>query len=227
VNPIPYIDIHTHHSRQDDDTVTVQNIFPGGSIPSFNGRNFFSIGLHPWEIKSEAENNEQLVMMEDALEFDHVIFLGECGLDKRADTDFDEQLRVFRAQVFMAEEFQKPLIIHCVKAYNEIIEIHKSEHPSVPWILHGYSANLELTKQLVERNMFFSFGKILFNDNANALDSFRFLPIEKIFLETDEFEGEIDEIFRRGAQLRNLPPDYLKEAVWENFNRIENVSFKV
>ena len=131
------------------------------------------------------------------------------------------------AQVFMAEEYQKPLIIHCVKAYNEIIEIYKSEHPSVSWIFHGYSANQEMTEQLVKRNMFFSFGKILFNDKAKALDSFRFLPVEKIFLETDEFEGDIDEIFRKGAQLRNIPSADLKEAAWENFNRIENVSFKV
>ena len=227
INPIPYIDIHTHQSRQNEDAVTVQNLFPGGNIPSFNGRNFFSVGLHPWEIKSETENNERLVMMEDALELDHVIFVGECGLDKRTDTDFNEQLRVFRAQVFMAEEYQKPLIIHCVKAYNEIIEIHKSEHPSVPWIFHGYNANRQMTEQLVERNMFFSFGKILSTNNAKALDSFRFLPVEKIFLETDEFEGDIDEIFRRGARLRNIPSDDLKEAVWENFNRIENVNFKV
>lgn len=227
MNPIPYIDIHTHHSRPEENTVSVRNLFPGERIPSFSGRNFYSAGLHPWEINTQEKNNDSLVMMEDALEIDHVIFVGECGLDKRTNTDFDEQLRVFRAQVFMAEEYQKPLIIHCVKAYNEIIEIHKSEHPSVPWIFHGYSANLEMTKQLVERNMFFSFGKILFNDNAKALDSFQFLPIEKIFLETDEFEGDVEEIFRRGAQLRNIPSDDLKEAVWENFNRIENVSFKV
>lgn len=225
MNPIPYIDIHTHHSSPEKNTVSVRNLFPGERIPSFSGRNFYSAGLHPWEINTQEKNNDSLVMMEDALEIDHVIFVGECGLDKRADTDFDEQLRVFRAQVFMAEEYQKPLVIHCVKAYNEIIEIHKSEHPSVPWIFHGYSANLEITKQLVQRNMFFSFGKILFNDNAKALDSFRVLPIEKIFLETDEFEGDVAEIYKRGSQLRNISTDELKEAAWENFNRIENVCF--
>ena len=161
--------------------------------------------------------------MEDALEFDHVIFIGECGLDKRVDKDFEEQMRVFKAQVFMAEEVQKPLIIHCVKAYNEIIEVYKDTHPSVPWIFHGYSANVEITKQLVRKNMFFSFGSILFQDNAKAIDAFRYLPLEKVFLETDELEEGIETVFSRGSDLREISVEQLKESVWENFNRLENV----
>jgi TatD DNase family protein len=223
VNPIPYIDIHTYLRRKEELTVTVRNIFPGEKIPAFTGRNFFSAGLHPWKIESKRENNHLLEMLEDALEFDHVIFVGECGLDKRAKTDFDEQLRVFKAQVFMSEEYQKPMIIHCAKAYNEIIEIHKESNPSVPWIFHGYNANLEISEQLVSKNMLFSFGKILFNEQSKALDSFRFLPLDKIFFETDEFERHVEKIYKRGAELKGLPLVALKESVWENFNRIENI----
>ena len=115
---IPFIDIHTHPFRNEKDTITVQNIYPGEGFAAFSGRNFYSVGLHPWHIKSYPENNEALVMVEDALEFDHVIFIGECGLDKNCGTDFNEQFRVFEAQAFMAEEYRKPLIIHCVKALN-------------------------------------------------------------------------------------------------------------
>ncbi len=224
-NPVPYIDLHTHLSRKEKNTVTVRNLFPGESIPLFDGRNFFSVGLHPWKIKSEAENNEHLVMMEDALELDHVIFIGECGLDKITNTDFDEQKRVFKAQAFMAEDFKIPLIIHCVKAYNEIIELHKELHPTVPWIFHGYNANREISEQLVKKEMLFSFGKILFNEDAKALDSLRFLPLERIFFETDEYEAEVDNIYKKAAEIRNSSVEELKRSVWENFNRIENVNF--
>jgi TatD DNase family protein len=225
VNTVPFIDIHTHLLREQWDTVTVRNIRPGGAIPAFTGKDFFSVGLHPWEIKSIHENNELLVMMEDALEFDHVVFVGECGLDKRAETDFKEQLRIFRAQAFMAEEYKKPLIVHCVKAYNEVIEIYKKMHPGVPWIFHAYSGNLEITGQMTDKNIFFSFGKILFNDNAKAIDSFLQLPLERIYLETDEGERDIREVYNKAASLKNISVEELKLAVWDNFNRIENVSF--
>jgi len=224
MNTVPFIDIHTHLSRQEWDIVTVRNIYPGEAIPAFTGKDFFSVGLHPWKINFRDENNDSLVMMEDALEFDHVIFVGECGLDKRTETDFDEQMRVFEAQAIMAEEYKKPLIIHCVKAYNEIIEMHKKVHPSVPWIFHAYTGNPEISKQLVKRNIFFSFGKILFKDNAKAIDSFLNLPLSKIYFETDEGEWDIRKIYKRGAELKELPIEELKQSVWKNFNLIENVS---
>ena len=133
---IPFIDIHTHISGQERDTVTVKNIFPGEAIPAFTGKDFFSAGLHPWYIMSQKENNELLQIMEDALELDHVIFVGECGLDKYVKNDFDEQIRVFEAQVLMSEEFQKPLILHCVRAYYEIIQIHNQPLFMVNLIVH-------------------------------------------------------------------------------------------
>lgn len=222
---IPYVDLHTHLSRKNESTITVRNLFPGENIPAFEGRNFYSVGLHPWELKSAEENNERLLSIEDALELDHVIFIGECGLDKITDSDFEEQKRIFKAQAFMAEEFSIPLIIHCIKAFNEVIEIHKEIHPTVQWIFHGYSANRLISEQLVENDMLFSFGRILFNKNAKAIDSLRFLPLERVFFETDEFDGGIEEIYKRAAELRDLPLEEFKKSVWDNFNRIETVNF--
>lgn len=221
--PVPFIDIHTHKQNSDKECVAVFNFEPGNSIPVFSGKNFYSTGLHPWRIGTQNEDNERLLMMEDALEFDHVIFVGECGLDKLAETGFDEQIRAFKAQAFMAEEYQKPLIIHCVKAWNEMVELHMKNKPTVPWIFHGYNGSVELTRQLLDKNFLFSFGEILLHTNAKAIESFKSLSIEKIFIETDEFDGTIEEIYVRAAELKNISVETLKEAVWQNFNRIENV----
>jgi TatD DNase family protein len=227
VNTLPFIDIHTHHIQRGNGTIVVQNLMPGSPIPAFSGKNFFSVGLHPRKIRSKEENNRTLVMMEDALEFDHVIFVGECGADKLADTDYNEQMRIFKAQAFMAEEYQKPLIIHCVKAWNEVIELHMKTRPTIPWIFHGYNGSLEMTQQLSGKNFLFSFGEMLFRENSKALESFQYLPLNKIFFETDEFEGTVEMIYQRGAELKNISVDRLKEEVWENFNRLENVSIKI
>lgn len=224
MDSIPFIDIHTHRKEISGNTVKVNNLFPGDDIPLFTGKNFFSVGLHPRFIGNKDENNQMMQIMEDALELDHVIFVGECGLDKLAETGFDEQFRVFKAQAFMAEEYQKPLIIHCVRAWNEIIELHKKSNPTVPWIFHGYNGSPELTGQLKDENFLFSFGKALLNPNSKAARSIKILPAEKIFFETDEYEGTVEEIYRRGSELKELNTEDLKRNVWENFNTIENIN---
>ncbi|NQU55462.1 MAG: TatD family hydrolase [Bacteroidetes bacterium] len=224
MNLIPYIDIHTHPFRNETDTVIVQNIFPGEGFAAFTGRNFYSVGLHPWHIKSHEKDNELLVMVEDALEFDHVIFIGECGLDKKAETNFEEQKRVFEAQAFMAEEFRKPLIIHCVKAFNEVLELHKKLHPEMPWIMHGYNGNIQITKQLEKQGVLFSFGQNLFKSDAKVIESFQYLNSDKIFFETDEVDDEVEKMYIKGAQLKNIPVELLKKTIWDNFKRIENIS---
>jgi TatD DNase family protein len=203
----------------------VSNLMPGEAIHAFSGRNFYSVGLHPWKIKTPKENNRTLLMMEDALELDHVIFVGESGLDKLAATDFEEQMRVFNAQIFMAEEYQKPLIIHCVKAWEEVIALHKQSRPTVPWILHGYNGSPEMTQQLSAKNCLFSFGGLLLRENSKAVRSFQLLPLDKVFFETDEMDEPVEKIYKEGAALKNISLETLKEEVWENFNRLENVHF--
>lgn len=222
MNPVPFVDIHTHPNRIETNTIIVQNIFPGDGFAAFSGRNFYSVGLHPWHLKTTEENNEMLKMVEEALEFDHVCFVGESGLDKKVEVDFDEQIRIFRAQAFIAEEFKRPLIIHCVKAYNEILEIHKKFHPEMTWIMHGYLGNLETTQQMAKRGIMFSFGKSLFSENSKSIESLKYLPMEKIFLETDEYNKDVDKIYEKAAALKNVSLDILKSEVWNNFNRVES-----
>jgi TatD DNase family protein len=222
MNTIPFIDIHTHLNRIESETIIVQNICPGDGFAAFSGRNFYSVGLHPWHLKTPDENNEMMKMVEDALEFDHVCFVGECGLDKKIDIDFEEQKRVFRVQSFIAEEFKRPLIIHCVKAYNEVLEMLQQLHPEMPWIIHGYQGNVQTTQQLGKRRIMFSFGKSLFDDNSKSIESLKCLPMEKIFFETDEFEGNVEDIYVRAAILKNVSLDILKIEVWNNFNQIES-----
>jgi TatD DNase family protein len=225
VSEFPFIDIHTHQAHNSNAVVRVLNLMPGDPVPAFAGRNFYSAGLHPWELLSEAENNHRLLMLEDALELDQVIFVGECGLDKVSDTDFQEQLRVFHAQVMMAEEYQKPLIIHCVKSWNEIFDVYKENPPSVPWIFHGFNGSPELIKQFSENNIWFSFGEWLLKAHKKTSESLRVLPIEKVFFETDVFEGSIKLIYEKASEILEVPVEALKKSIWENFNRIENVSF--
>ena len=220
-NTIPFVDFHTHPFHWESDTITVQNIFPGDGFAAFTGRNFYSVGLHPWHIGKKKENNAALQLMEEALEFDHVILVGEAGLDKIVDTSFKEQQRVFEAQAHLAEEYQYPMIIHCVKAMNEIIELRKNLRPNMPWILHGYNGSVEMTKQLCDSGFLFSFGANLFRENCKSIQSLKYLPLDKIFFETDEWDKDVSNIYKLAAKLKAIDLERLKEEIWLNFNRIE------
>ena len=92
----------------------------------------------------------------------------------------------------------------------------------MPWIMHGYNGNIQITEQLAKWGIFFSFGKSLFNENSKSVESLRYLPLEKIFLETDEFEGEIEQIYEKAASLKSISVEVLKTEVRNNFSRIES-----
>ena len=219
---IPFIDIHTHSFNLDEETITIQNISPELEIATFSGRNFFSTGFHPWHLKLPEENNKLLDLVQEKAKIDNVIFIGEAGLDKRCTTDFEEQKRVFEAQIIIAEENNKPMIIHCVKAYNEIIEIHRKMNPKMTWVFHAYNGSLEMTRQLATENFMFSFGEYLFLPGVKAIESFKYLPLNKIFFETDESRDNVKQMYKQGSMLKKISGDEFKKVVWDNFNQIES-----
>ncbi len=79
-----------------------------------------------------------------------VIFLGECGFDRLKGEDLAFQTTVFEAQIRLAESISKPVVIHCVKAFNEIISIKKRLKPSIPLIIHGFHQNKTILNDLIK-----------------------------------------------------------------------------
>ena len=66
----------------------------------------------------------------------------------------------------------------------------------------------------------FSFGENLFRPNSKAVESFKYLTLNRIFLESDEQKGGVKRMYGKGAELKNIPLDLLKRAAWVNFNRV-------
>jgi TatD DNase family protein len=81
------------------------------------------------------------LIIEEKLKDENCFALGECGLDKITASDFELQKVVFKKQIQLSEKHQKPLIIHCVKAHQELIEIKKELKPKQVWIFHGFNTN--------------------------------------------------------------------------------------
>ncbi|MDZ7934269.1 MAG: TatD family hydrolase [Emticicia sp.] len=96
------------------------------------------------------------------------------------------QEEIFIKQIRIAEEVKKPIIIHCVKCFNELISIKKIIRPKVPMIVHGFNNNLTIAQMLLERGFYISLGAAILQENSNAAQLLTQIPLEKLFLETDD-----------------------------------------
>ncbi|MDR2911511.1 MAG: TatD family hydrolase [Bacteroidales bacterium] len=221
MNDIYFVDIHTHSCNIDEEVIAVRNIGQELEFTNSSGSNFFSAGLHPWHLKLPEENNVLLSLVREKTKIDRV-FVGETGLDKRCTTDFEEQKRIFEAQAIIAEKNNRPIIIHCIRAYNEVLAIYKKLNPKMTWIFHAYNGSIEMTRQLAAENFMFSFGEYLFLPGIKAIESFKYLPLNKIFFETDESRESVKQMYKQGALLKKISNNEFKKAVWHNFSQIVN-----
>jgi TatD DNase family protein len=126
----------------------------------------------------------------------------------------------------LSEKLKLPVIIHCVRAWTELLQIHATVKPMQPWIVHGFNQNLKIACQLLQKKIFLSFGKALLNQNSNASVVLPLIPSESLFLETDDSDYTILEIYERAAELANISFEKLSMRIQYNFNEIFNPTTK-
>jgi TatD DNase family protein len=175
----------------------------------------YSIGIHPWYI-DENRLESDLNSIKNKLQLNECIALGECGLDKRIETPLEVQISVFEKQIALAEKYQKPLVLHLVGAFEELLAIKKRLKISVPIIIHGFSKNQQVAKQLIENGFYLSFGKYLLR-NPELEAVFQSIPNDKFFLETDTINETIEEVYALAAKYKNRSIEDLIEMVNSNF----------
>lgn len=212
-----YINAHTH-SDSNGDTISVVHVDPVKNMVLDKSR-YYSIGLHPWFIPEKGAG-KILEKIEQASKLEEVVAIGECGLDKFSSVPMELQQFVFEKQVEIAEKVGKPLIIHCVKSYNELIQIKNHTGSFVEWIVHGFNSNLQIADMLIRHEMYFSFGKALLNPNSNASKVLPQLEDELYLLETDDSKEDIKDIYQAASDLTGMDDEILKLSMATNFINI-------
>jgi len=211
-----YIDFHTHQNNQDGN-IQIRNVF-AQDLMFYEPEFLFSAGLHPWHI-GKVNPEECILALERCAIKNDMLTVGECGLDRSVSIDFALQTKYFYEQINIAEKYRKPLIIHCVRAYSDLLKIKKATKPKVPWIIHGFHANLETTLSLVRHGFYFSVGEKLLNDSSKQ-SSLKTIPLERLFLETDNSEVSIGKMYLFASQILELQEDRLSEAILNNFEKL-------
>lgn len=195
-------DIHTHNKAANPTTAILNS---SCRLPD----RLISTGIHPWEITDNHE--EQLAVVREAAMHRNTVAIGECGLDFLKSTATPEvQEQIFIAHAKLAEEYKKPLIIHCVKAFNRLIALRKNFAPQQPWITHGFRGKPQQTEQLIKAGFYISLGEH-FN-----LESAKSIPADKLFIESDESRLPIADIYAAIAAARGFTLEELAEQIERN-----------
>ena len=210
-----FINLHTHKFSNLSDVIEMVNQYPwefDTSIPNY------SIGIHPWYI-DEKRLEKDLEVINEKLQLPECLALGECGLDKRIEIPLDLQISVFKKQLEIVKQTNKPIVLHCVAAYDEVIAIKREMKIENPMIIHGFSKNEQVAKSLLNNGFYLSFGKYLLR-NPDLEKVFTFAPENQILLETDTIEESIYQVYEKAASIKGISVEEMKTIVFTNFSRI-------
>ena len=189
-----------------------------GFDKEFYFEKYFSIGIHPWDSDLQLATPE----LEKIIHHPNCLAVGECGLDKLKGPDLEIQKKVFISQLDLAVKFQKPVIIHCVKAFDELVVACKQYHSKIPLMIHGFNKSQQMLIQLLDKGFSIALHSSFFNRNDVE---FLKIPLEKIFLETDDNNLlSIDEIYKKASFCFQISQSDLKEKIYTNFTTLFNTN---
>ncbi len=235
----PYINIHTH--RRTGEGIEVVSVIAGSSLRESAGAALaagiesaaslsgtasvqsalpappFSVGIHPWQISGEGFD---LAAALREVETAPANFIGEIGLDFAPSVtgDHGQQKMIFAAQLRIAEQRSLPVILHCVRAFEPVIEILAGfTLPAV--IFHGFVGSPEQAARAVRSGYYLSLGERSLN-SSKTVEAMSRIPLENLFLETDDSPVPIAEIYSRAAQVLGIPLRQLKDELNNNYSRI-------
>ena len=216
-----YIDIHTHDSVPEKGVFAVENLMAHEPrTPMDIPERACTFGIHPWHL--------DLYSIDSLIEKVHsvstsgnLIAIGEAGFDKLRGPSREIQERAFEAQLHVSESLSKPLIIHCVRAWDELFPVHKRMKPKMPWLIHGFRGKVELADQLISKGMYISFWfDFAMRNESSAL--IRSLPADRIFLETDGAGIDIRIMYEKVAADLNISSGQLMSRINNNFRNLFN-----
>jgi len=213
---LPFVNIHSHKYIFGQD-VSIENVFVQERHKK-QPEGLYSLGLHPWHITDLPNNFDIISTLEYYIEKDKkLIAIGEIGLDNSISIPFHLQKELFEKQLLIAQQYNLPVIIHCVKAYSELINSKKKLGITIPMIIHGYNGNRIDTTELLKHGFYFSFGKMLMLGNKHSYESSLIIPYNKLFLETDESSFSIVDAYLKMAEFKSVTIDFLLKELYDNF----------
>lgn len=202
---------------------------------------FFAAGIHPWFIKKNSLNKQQfLETLQSITAHKHCVAIGECGLDKLIDENFQTQKEILHWHCQAAEVLQLPLILHVRKAHNELLEILNQYPLKAGGVIHAFTGSHELAQQYWQRGFYLGVGGTITYPRAKkTINAIQQMPLESLLLETDApdmplhgFQGEANtpmqliRIAESLAKIKNKDIESIRQQSMNNclvfFEKLKN-----
>ncbi len=201
-------DCHTHRTDAPDAIISI------GPADSTHHQYLYSAAIHPWHAATATPDD--IARIAQLANRPETVMIGECGIDRACDADIDAQTAVFTRHVEISENVRKPLLLHCVRAYSDLIALKKHLHPVQPWIIHGYRGKPSVTEQLLRHGFYLSIGE-RFNPASLLM-----IPDDRLLIETDESALNIAEIAEKIAAVRNVQATNILQLSAHNIQHLIN-----
>lgn len=215
-----FIDAHIHSPHLDPTVVSLISLDPRKIDYELIEQHFFSLGIHPWWI---SEVDKDFVYKEIIRLKTHKNFLGmgEIGVDRHRDSNLEEQLKVFEEQMLIARDEEiGAIIFHSVHAFSDISGMVKKINYKGNLFFHDYNGNVETTEQLLQFNAYFCLGFKILDPKTKAAKSLVKIPLDRLFLETDNFDVALQELYRHTAEVKKITLETLQKQIILNTNTI-------
>lgn len=194
-------------------------------------------GIHPYTLASSEPGADSAgldaVRRELEQRPDVYCAVGECGLDFGIDVERDRQIRVFQAQIELAVAHGLPLVIHCVKAHDVVLDL-LGRHDVRPSVLHGWTGSAQLGERYWTQGHVLGFGGALTLPNVRrAAETARAVPADHMLIETDSpdqtpydrrpalnepaFVRDVAEVL---ASVRDVPLEVVAQQTATNARRV-------
>ncbi len=213
-----YVDAHTHRRSASPDVLSLVNIRISSATEVFETDGICTVGVHPWDITEDWRDDVDIV--EELSSEELVLGIGESGLDRSCNAPWIHQVDAFEYIADLAERVYKPLVVHCVKAHDELLRVAKFIEPIQPWVLHGFVKGADLARQCLDAGMYLSFGAAVLKESATLSEAVRICPADRLLLETDGDNADIREIYAAVASLRAVSHEDLCATLQQNFNNV-------
>lgn len=212
---IRYIDFHSHQPGGGGDTITIMNLMAGDDVPAdFPQNTLFSAGIHPWQLTEENAPQLRTELLLTAAH-PHIVMIGEAGFDRLKGPDTKLQYSLFLFQASIARETKKPMVIHCVRGWEELRRAHSEVNPERPWVIHGFRGNAKLAASLSGDGFWFSLGA----QGVNR-EILKVISHDRILLETDDTGGSIADVYRLFAMTAGYDEEKAVSLIKVNFNSL-------
>lgn len=168
------------NATREADWPTIANLaatFPELIFPAF--------GIHPWQAHTATQGWQQ--RLATLLEKYPRSSIGECGIDHWIENPPSAVQRpIFTTQLRIARELERPITIHCLKAWGALFECFDESPPPPRFLMHSFGGSLEVARRLIPQGAYFSFsGYFLHPRKSAVVEVFKKLPRDRILLETD------------------------------------------